>query len=316
MKFAPFVVCYLPCVSTSNAGSEASTTATPIERYGRIPLVFEENRGQSDTAVKFTARGPGYLISLTETGAVLTVSRDSERGGERPHTSNSGAPDAASLLELKLLGANANTRVSGEEILPGKSNYLRGRNPKLWHTNIPQYAKVHYANAYPGVDVMYYGNHSELEWDFIVKPGANARAIRLAVAGADEVGIELGDLVLKQQGRKIYLRRPRAYQEIDGVKHDVGVEYTLDGNSVVSLEIGTYDLSATLIIDPVLAYSTGVGFPEITGVALDSAGNTYVTGVDEASESASIITSTSAPDFSFTFSPRSSVKTFSIRISR
>ena len=221
--------------------------------------------------------GTGCLISLTKTGAILTINRASS-AGRQLQVASSQLKNEASLLQLKLLGADAHTRVLGEEILPGKSNYFRGQNPKFWYTNIPQYAKVHYVNAYPGIDLVYYGNSSDLEWDFIVKPGANAQAIFLGVEGADEVGIEHGDLILTQQGSRIYLRRPHAYQQINGVKHDVDVRYKLDGKNVVSLELPKYDQSATLIIDPVLAYSTRVGSARTSSIAVDSVGNTYVTG--------------------------------------
>lgn len=283
MKFAALVAFCVLCaqsVPTLNAGSQMTNlfATTPVGRYARLPLVFEENRGQSNSAVMFTAREPGCLISLTKTGAILTISRASERRKEQLQVASSQPKNEASLLQLKLLGADTHTRVLGEEILPGKSNYFRGQNPKFWYTNIPQYAKVHYVNAYPGIDLVYYGNSSDLEWDFIVKPGANAQAIFLGVEGADEVGIEHGDLILTQQGSRIYLRRPHAYQQINGVKHDVDVRYKLDGKNVVSLELPKYDQSATLIIDPVLAYSTRVGSARTSSIAVDSAGNTYVTG--------------------------------------
>src|SRR5207245_9060182 len=187
--------------------SEADLTpnAHLLMGYGKLPLSFEANQGQTDQQVKFLARGPGYTLSLTADSAVLALrnsanakwpvakrksefqysqSDASSALWERPANfqfpvSNSQTPatDADprtlnAVLRMRLVGANSHARISGLEDLPGKSNYFIGNDPKKWRTNVPNYAKVKYKNIYPGVDLVYYGNHRQLEYDFIVRPGA------------------------------------------------------------------------------------------------------------------------------------------------
>jgi len=261
-----------------------------LETYGRLPLAFEANQGQTDPQVKFVSRGAGYNLFLTSTEAVLTL-----RGGSREqHNSSTAKPlplpvEKSAVLHMKLVGANAQAEVVGQGELPGKSNYFIGNDPKKWHAGVRQYGRVRYAKVYPGVDLVYYGNQREMEYDFVLQPGADPGAIRLGIEGATKLRLVHGDLVLSSAGGDVHLRSPQIYQEANGVRYAVRGGYVVQGKNEVGFRLGAYDRRRTLIIDPVLAYSTylggstgdpgyGAAVDFATGVAVDSAGNAYVTG--------------------------------------
>lgn len=166
---------------------------------------------------------------------------------------------------MQLLGANPKPQVMGLGELPGKSNYFPSSDPAQWRTNIPTYAKVKYRGVYPGVDLVYYGNQRQLEYDFVVAPGADPKAITLAFAGADTLEIDAqGDLVLHTAGEHLRMHRPVIHQEVDGIRREISGGYvlhkTLDSEAQtqrVGFQIASYDATKPLIIDPVLARAVG-----------------------------------------------------------
>ena len=245
-------------------------------RYARLPLSFEANRGQTDSRVKFLARGQNYTLFLTKNEAVLAL-RSGKSGHLREQKSSS------SVVRLRLLGASPSTKVTGQSLLGGTSNYFLGNDPRQWHTHIPNYARVQYQQIYPGIDLVYYGHQGQLENDFILAPGSNPESIRIGLEGVDGMRLDhSGDLVLKVGGGNVYLRRPRAYQGRD----EVAVRYVLKADNQVGLSIGHYDHRQQLVIDPVLAYSTyfgGSGGDIGLGIAVDSSGDVYVTGISNSS---------------------------------
>ncbi len=254
---------------TINPDSKSQRNQARITNaYGKRPMSFEINQGQVDDRVKFLSRGSGYNLFLTSKEAVfsLTVSETQNK---------------QDVLRMRPLGANPFPRVTGLDELPGKSNYLRGNDPKQWRTNITHYAKVKYENVYQGIDVVYYGNQQELEYDFIVAPGANPAAIKLSFDGVQSTEIdEQGDLVLRTQHGKVLQRKPFIYQETGGQKHQVTGQYVKIGNQI-GFEIGEYDNSLPLVIDPLLVYSTYLGGSNgesAVAIATDQAGNAYVAG--------------------------------------
>jgi hypothetical protein len=251
--------------------------------YGKLPLAFEPNRGQTDRRVKFLARGSGFGLFLTGQEAVLKMAGSS------------------SPFRMTLAGGNANAQVIGSDALPGKSNYLIGNNPSRWHTNIPQYARVRYSQAYPGVDLVYYGKQGQLEYDFEVAPGADPGQVTLEFQGTDKLSLEgNGDLLLAIDGGKMRLGAPRVYQIAGGERRVVDGKFVLQGNRQVGFEIGAYDRSRTLVIDPVLTYSTylgGSGSEFSPSVAVDSGKNAYVAGTTASADFPVVASSTTVSGF-------------------
>jgi hypothetical protein len=226
-----------------------------------LPLVFERNTGQTDAAVLFTARGPGYRIFFTSGGAVL-----SGQGG---------------AIRMQFEGANPSPEVAGSELLEGTANHLSG-DPAGWRTDIPLYNKVVYREVYPGINLVFYGREGQLEYDFLLAPRTSPRDIRLSFDGIESLHLdEQGDLVLSAQGGELRHRRPRLYQERRGRKVEISGEYVILGPREVGFAIGAYDESQPLTIDPVLVYSTyvgGSGSDSAWAIAVDSSGCAYVAG--------------------------------------
>jgi hypothetical protein len=270
-----------PSLSRVSGASESAA-------YSQLPLRFEANRGQTDSRVMFVSRGDGYGLFLTRREAVLALS-DPPTGGDRAHplaTVDGLSPlrpkSARAVLRMKIVGASPATKLEGLDELPGKTNYFIGNNRKKWRTDIPAYARVQYKNAYPGINIIYYGRPHRLEYDFAVAPGADPSVIKLAYKGARSVRVDArGDLVLDTAVGEVRQLKPMVYQEVDGARRAVSGGYILRGTHAVGIQIGAYDKGKGLIIDPVLAYSTylgGSGFDVGVGIAVDSAGNAYATG--------------------------------------
>jgi len=291
----------LPVSATTLSKPAKATQARLSEAYGRLPLRFEANQGQTDAQVKFLSRGRGYTLFLTPTEAVLVLKRGSGAKDKRPEQTHHETPGPANpqpttVLHMHLIGANPVPQVSGLDELPGKSNYFMGNDPKKWRTNVRHYAKVKYEQIYPGIDLVFYGNQRQLEYDFVVSPGADFGIIKLAFEGANKIEIDdTGDLVLHTHIGPIHLRKPLIYQEMNGAKLDVFGGYVLNRESkianpkskTVGFQVAAYDSSKPLIIDPVLIYSTylgGADFDQGKGIAVDAFGNTYVTGFTKSTD--------------------------------
>ena len=267
--------------------------AKVAESYGKLPLSFAANHGQTDSRVKFLSRTGGYTLFLTEDEAVLALSgkraqdpapkgasgfRESARRGKPRLYGRTGA-----VLRMKLRNANPAAKITGTDELAGTSSYFIGNDPAKWRTSVPTYAKVKYEGIYSGIDLVYYGNQRQLEYDFIVAPGVDPRRIAFDISGAKRIRRDAqGDLVLTMKIGEDEIRwhKPVVYQEKDGTRQLVAANYAITDKNRVGFEVAKYDARRPLYIDP-LIYSTylggssdDVGF----GIAVDSVGNTYVTG--------------------------------------
>ncbi len=275
------------------------------EAFARPSWAFEENHGQDDPRVRFRtfSRGVGLFLTAAE-AVIIAVERDASGtpGGEvsalhpnvlpRPE----GIPQRATVLRMELSGANSKATVAGLDRLPGTVNYFRGRDPSRWRTNVPRYAKVKYEDIYPGVDLLYYyRTDGELEYDFVVAPGADPNRIKLILHGAMVAVDGAGDLLMKTPGGDVRLRRPVVFQDVDGRRQPVQGRYAVDASHReagirVGFVVEPYDRSRPLTIDPTLVYSTYLNgtsgpnrfFSAGSGIAVDRFGNTYLAGATNA----------------------------------
>ncbi|MGZ8842141.1 MAG: DUF7948 domain-containing protein [Pyrinomonadaceae bacterium] len=281
--------------SPVSLAAKVTRRSDPGAAYGALPLSFELNQGQTNERVKFLARSSGYLLFLTSTEAVMALDnpaahrkgKENREARGRPDEGESGASEstsrpARSIVRMKLQGANPAPRIEGLEQLTTTSNYFAGPDPEKWRTNIPNYSRVRYADVYPGIDMVYYGDQRQLEYDFVIAPGSNPDVIQMAFKGIEDFEIShMGDLLLHTARGDIRQSKPVAYQEANGVKEEVFVTYVPNGVGRVGFQLGAYDPARPLIIDPVLIYSSylgGSGFDQGYAIAVDSLGSAYVTG--------------------------------------
>jgi photosystem II stability/assembly factor-like uncharacterized protein len=262
------------------AVSQISDQDRIARRYGELPLSFERNDGQTGSDIKFISRGPGYDLFLSTSGAVLNL-----RTNRPSDARDSAAPQAtsvASQLRWQMIGANPDVAVSGDEELPGKVNYLVGNDPNAWHANIPTYRRVRYTRIFPGVDLVFYGNRTQLEYDFILAAGAKVNSVKFRIDGADRITVGTdGELRISTRQGEIQMRKPQIYQSNErGDYQSIAGDYVVR-ESEVGFRVGAFDRKRPLVIDPVLAYSTllgGVNDDFASSIAVDSQGFAYVTG--------------------------------------
>lgn len=269
---------------TNSAAAKAQdSTRLQVEAsYGRLPLSFEPNRGQTDPRVKFISRAGNRMLWLTADEAVLAVSRPRRAvSPDAKLAAGSNDQTVPAVLRMKFAGANRNARVSGESRQSGTVNYFGGK-PDQWRTKIPMYGRVRYRSLYPGIDLVFYGNNRELEYDLVVSPGADPGQIKLAVAGADEIRIDAeGNLVLKTSQGDVIQQKPKTYQRKGATLTAVAGNYVITGKDEVGFRLGSYDRQAAVVIDPVLRYSTFLGgndFDSARAIAVDSANRAVVVG--------------------------------------
>ena len=283
----------------ANAGSVAAGQSGPASRlqeskiasnYAALPLGFEENKGQTDSRVKFLARGSNYTVFLTDDesatfalSAPLHAERNARDHAPSSLTATTPAKRMQAVVRLALHGSNPQAPVEGLERQTGRSNYFIGNNPARWQRNVAHYARVKYRDVYPGVDLVYYGHQGQLETDYIVSPGTDPGQIGLRIDGAGTMKLDAeGRLVLGTLAGDVVLHKPVAYQDTPSGKQEIAVNYVQRGPRLVGFRVATYDLREPLIIDPTIVYSTYLGGSgnddTILSIAVDSSGDFYVTG--------------------------------------
>ena len=277
------------------ASAESPAGEKQAANFGKIPLSFEVNQGQTYPRVQFVSHGRGYSLYLAPGEAYVSLRAQPEG-------------DRGDVLRMKLEGADGKAAVSGLEKQAGVANYFIGNDPQKWHSGIPTYGKVSYAGIYPGIDLVFYGNESQLEYDFVVAPGADAGRIAWQIEGAKLSVNRDGDLELAAPNGPASFKKPVIYQ-MDGQRRAaVDGRYEVAGNQV-RFALGKYDHGKPLVIDPILTYLTYLGGPVsanaatngsttiggvagfgVTGnelseaLAIDREGNVYVTGTTNATD--------------------------------
>lgn len=260
-------------VSRAQATQPASPAAEsrPRVQYGNLPLSFEPNLGQTAKAVQWVARGPEYTLFLAGHDAVLELNSITQ-----PESLGGQPTISSSAVRMNLLGAKALDRATGEDPQSGKANYFTGRDPSKWQRNVPMYGKVRLQGVYPGIDLVYYGRQGQLEYDFVVAPGADPMSIRWGFDGAKPDIAANGDLLLpiSRTREQVRLNRPVVYQVKDGARQPVDGSFAIAKNGEASFRLGPYDRSRELVIDPTLmfmgALGTGNQQSVATGMALDT----------------------------------------------
>jgi hypothetical protein len=259
------------------------------QNYAKLPMNFEATEAEASRLTTFQSRAAGYAVSIAPDRTVLALA-----GLQHPSARSSktipGLPKAQPfppmnrpiIVGMRLVGANARATMAGLNELEAKSNYYLGSDPAKWRTGISRYEKVQCKDIYPGIDVVYYGNRVQLEFDFVISPGASPEILRLTFEGTESIRVdENGDLVLHTSDREIKLQAPTTYQVRDGQRHAIPARYGITGENEVSLQVAAYDKSSALVVDPVLSYSTYLGGSDFDfggNIAADNAGNAYVTG--------------------------------------
>src|SRR5579872_4191485 len=256
-------IALLVCAASAFAATPDSALSRAKTALSNLPLRFEVNQGQFDPAVRYAARAGDYKLLLTKRGAAVTL-------------------PGAQKVELSLLHSNPAPRIEAQDPLRARTDYFVGTRQN-WHTHVANYGSIRYREVYPGVDVVYYGHQNQLEYDFVLQPGADPDAIRLHFHGARRLRITPeGDLSFTLANGEMVQKHPLIYQE-DGQsgRHEVGGRYVLLSHNVVGLKLQGYDRARKLTIDPVLVYSTYLGAAftdQIIGTKMDKNGYLYIVG--------------------------------------
>jgi len=265
------------------ANSSQGSKPKVVAGFGQLPLIFEPNVGQTDPHVQFLARAAGYTLFLDGKAATLGLRSRVSASAERIET-----------LRMKLPGAKPNPAITAVDPLPGKTNYFLGNDPAQWHHDVPQYAAVRYEDVYPGISLVFHGNQGRLEYDFHVAPGGNPSQAELQFDGSRSLELTDGALLVKGEYGTVRFEAPHVFQQNEGREQPVEGRFILRSANRVGFELGGYDHSRELIIDPVLTYSTYFGgsgseicpsfvagatvTPGCPAIAADIGGNIYLAG--------------------------------------
>lgn len=255
---------------------------SPQSTFFHTPLSFEANQGQTASQVQYLSRGNGYNLFLTSNEAVLTLNKADKTNSGTTEFANKFEPRRTATVRMQLVASNPFPTIAGERKLSGKAHYFKGNDPNKWQKNVSTYAQVRYSEIYPGIDLVYYGNQQQLEYDFIIAPGKDPSSITINFQGVDTLNIEPnGDLILQTPGGIIRQRKPVIYQKVNEKKQIVRGQYLVKSSHQVGFKVEQYDPTKALIIDPVMGFSTYFGGSKsdmLQAIAVDSKKQVYITG--------------------------------------
>ena len=274
---------------------DSAQKAQLLQAYGKLPLFFIQNDGQVESKVKFYEKNSGHATYFTPEGVYLALTKRKALKADPTQLANKAlGPQSfkSELVRLSLIEANKNPEIIAEAKQAGKVSTFIGNNPKNWKTDIATYQAIRYKAMYPGVDVRYYGNNSQLEYDVIVQPGADPQLVRFQYQGIKGLKITAaGELEIKLKQGDIVQKKPLIYQEIDGRRVEVEGAFKLlpsnHGKHIYGFQVASYDTNRELVIDPTLVYATYLGGGSTdygTSIAVDAAGNAYIAGSTESSD--------------------------------
>src|SRR6266513_1461573 len=272
--------------------------SAPILSYSDLPLTFESYDGETTVQNRYVAAGRGYRLSLLQNEAVLDLIAPS-KSIEKDTMSHTGGRSVGfrsemfrtephsvarnTSLHMRMVGANPAPQVLGLAVMPGRTNYFKGHQPSSWQTNVANYSRVQYHDIYPGVDLLYYGNQHELEYDFVVTPGADPNEIRFEVTGARRIQLDAeGNLLFATTTGEVLMRKPLVYQQVGGERREIAGNFHLAEPYQIGVAVSVYDATLPLIIDPALDYATYLGRSvndRVNAIAVGPDGSTYVAGV-------------------------------------
>ena len=242
---------------------------SPKSQFLKSQLVFEPNQGQAASSVRFLSRSNGHSFLLKDTEAVLAFA------------------DPAVSVHMRLIGQNSRPAIEGIDLQPGVTNYFHGSNPKRWLTAVPNFSKVKYGGVYPGIDLIYYGNQRQLEYDFEIQPLRDPSTIQISFEGVEKLAVGSdGDLILTTTAGEIRHQRPIAFQRRGEVEVPVEASFVVRGDRV-GFQVGRYDRTLPLTIDPRLVWSSYIGATgedQGNDVAVDGDGNVYLVGFTQTVE--------------------------------
>jgi hypothetical protein len=295
---------FLTAIRKNTTSSHKNTTTPPRgsnvdtprweKAYAQLPMGFEENRGQAARGVKFVSHGSGYAFSLAPQEIDIAVLRRRAMTASPIHRAaalralrEARKAMKTTVIRMQLEGANPMPVIAANEPLPGKSNYFVGNDRDKWVTDVPSYGRVKYSGIYPGVDVEFYGNQRQLEYDFTVAPGTDPKTITLKIEGAQKLTLNSrGDLILRIPDGETKFQKPAIYQMVGTERREIAGNYSLAADNRVRFAVARYDRSLPLVIDPVLlhpllTYSTflgGSGDESGQGIAVDGNGDAFIAG--------------------------------------
>jgi hypothetical protein len=283
-RFALFVGAASFLAAAGRPSGSDPAVAKAKAALARLPLRFEANRGQMGPAVRYSAHAAGYNLFLTEHGPSLAI----PTGQPAAPAGKGKAAQHFRRVDISLLNANRSPKIEPLDRFQARTDFFLG-NRANWRADVPSYGRVRYRSVYPGVDVIYYGNQNQLEYDFVLDPGADPNAIRMKFSGDGHLSLSPeGDLVLESGDARIVQKKPVIYQDDPktSARRLVDGHYTLLGRNIVGLRLEQYDRTRTLVVDPTLTYVSylgGGGLEQVNAVKLAPNGLLYLAmQVDEA----------------------------------